>query len=152
MGRYYTMKSGKYDGKFWVGTQSSADPETFGMDEIGHRPDEQIIEYATNNADVVREELDKQFTKLGVPSEERRYRFDNSTEVYDYVWDKLGKYFLTDKPPKEGAIGWYAGEGKPTMYGISKELEETAARVDLGLNILNEMYANNGVCVLDAEY
>lgn len=46
--------------------------------------------------------------------------------------------------------GYFMGEGKPTMYPISKEKELAASRVVLGLFIYNSI-KNNGSCFMTAE-
>ena len=152
MGRYYSTDAG-YEGKFWVGLQSSTDPgDVYGMEERDTLEDEQQIIYYSDDIKMVRKRLDGQFEKLGVPMMLRKYEFSNAAEIWDYVWGELGGFFTTETPPHEHAIGWYGGEGKPTVYGKSEELERTASRIDLGLIIYNSMLKQHGECWLKAEY
>lgn len=160
MGRMYYDQTGN-EGKFWFAVQPSDDPKTiYGMGEV--EPDDEgdedsgygetYIDYESSNDEYVKKQLDKQYDILGVPKEERKYKYDNGNA---YVWDDLAKYFLTEQEPPEDATGhkacgYHMGEGEPTMYPISSEKELAASRVVLGLFIYNSI-KNNGSCFMTAE-
>lgn len=153
MGRYYTSGSGKFDGKFWFGVQPSDDPETiYGMREVG-TDDSSYSDYESDNSAKVRRVLNKQFDILGVPKDKRVYKFNDDNEVGCYVWDELRDYYMTNDREKGIDRPYYAGEGKPSMYPKSHELELAASRLQLGLCILNEMREDkDGVAHINAEW
>ena len=159
MGRYYYCNSGR-EGKFWFAVQPSDDPKTiYHMDEI--EPDdewdeesgysESYADYESDDAESIKKHLDEQFDILGVPKEERKYEME---DVGKYVWDDLCKYYLTEEQTKDKDgntnIGYAMGDDI-TLYPISKEKELAASRVQLGLNIYNEII-NEGECILNAEF
>lgn len=161
MGRYYNTQTGK-EGKFWFAVQPSDDPKTiYHMDEI--EPDdewneesgysENYADFESDDAESIKKHLDEQYDILGVPKDERKYECEKEGE---YVWEDLAKYYLTEQePPKDAmghsACGYYMGEGKPTMYPISKDKELAASRVQLGLVIYNTILTE-GECLLTAEF
>ena len=153
MGRYYTSGSGKFDGKFWFGVQPSDDPETvYGMRET-ESDDVSYSDYESDDKAKVRRVLNKQFDILGVPKDKRVYKFNDDNEVGCYVWDELRNYYMTENKEEGVDRPYYAGEGKPSIYPKSHELELAAARVQLGLNILNEMRCNeDGNAWINAEW
>lgn len=153
MGRYYECASGKFGGKFWFGVQPSDDPETvFGMREVD-TDGNSYSDYETDEMDKVRREIHKQFDILKVPKEKRELKFLSRGEIGTYVWDELQDYYMTENREEGVDRPYYNGEGKPSIYPRSHELELAAARVDLGLNILNEMREDkNGVCLINAEW
>lgn len=138
MGRYYYTANNDFDGKFWFGVQSSDDPgQVYGMRENGG--DDTWIDYYADDNDTenIMNELDHQFSELGVPKNERRYRFENGNDVGRYVWEDLLGYFLCDKEKKD-TIPYGMGDDQ-RMWPISHERVEAASRVDLGLRILNDI-------------
>lgn len=154
MGRYYSTANNDFDGKFWFGVQPSDDPErVFGMKPTGG--DESYTDYYLddNDSQSVMNELDKQFSKMGVPQDKRRYRFENADEVAAYVWDELYEYYLTEKVTKDihgqPNIPWAVGD--KTMYPKSTDKVLAASRVSLGLRILNDL-RKHGECQLNAEF
>lgn len=152
MGRYYTTASGNYDGKFWFGVQPSDDPETvFGLRETDTDGDS-YADYEGSDKAKVRRKLHKLFDILEVPREKRMFKFDNGDQVGTYVWDELRDYYLTANKNEvyDTDNAWAMGEGK-TMYARSREKELAASRIQLGLNILNEM-RTKGVCWINAEF
>ena len=148
MGRYYTTASGDYDGKFWFGVQPSDDPAIFGLQETDN-DDDSYIDYEGADKAKVRRELHKQFDILGVPREKRMFKFDNGDQVGTYVWDELRDYYMTKQRSADDREIPYSF-GEETLYPISRKKELAAARVELGLKILNEM-RTNGNCWLNAE-
>lgn len=152
MGRFYTNQVGE-QGKFWVAVQPSNDPKVvYGMDEVksDNQEDEGFIDYWTDDYDFVKLKLDQQYNKLKVPNENRKYDFDDTDEMGDYVWDYIMQFaFTKEKPNDSRIIGTYFGKND-TRYPISKELELAASRVDLGLFILHTI-KKCGECFLNAE-
>ena len=157
MGRYYTSNNSGEQGKFWFGVQSSSDVEdVYGMTMVEPPMDEDWdgygewwADYDTDDTQYVIDQLNKQYDILGVPQEERIYEYEED-KLGDYIWNTLAKYFMTDVQIGK-AIGYAMGEGKPTMYPISKEKELAASRVDLGLFILNDI-KHYGVSSINAEF
>ena len=113
---------------------------------------ESYIDYEGRDKAKVRRELNKQFDILGVPKQQREYKFGSSSTIAKYVGDELREYFLTkDKDKAACDIGWSMPDNE-TWYPITREKELAASRVELGLCILNEMITNEeGVCLLNAE-
>lgn len=156
MGRYYYCNSGR-EGKFWFAVQPSTDPkDIYGMSEIPaddmeYEEDngygESFVDYETSDDVRVKKQLNKQYDILGVPKEERKYEVEN---VGGYVWDTLRKYYLTTKQQNDGDVGYHMGDDEPTMYPLSKEKELAASRVQLGLNIYNEI-KQLGYCSMTAD-
>lgn len=154
MGRYYDTAYGDFNGKFWFGVQPSDDPEqVYGMRATCGDDSFTDYEAGEEDAENIMNALDEQFKKLGVSKEKRRYRFENSNEVGAYVWDELPDYYLTETVTKgrDGMpnIPWAMGER--TMYPKTPEKVLAAARVNLGLNILNDI-RKHGICQLNAEF
>lgn len=156
MGRYYYNQQGE-EGKFWVGVQPSDDPRTvYGMDEIEpDEPDESwgeaYMDYWADDSEFIKLKLDMQFVRLGVPVGERKYEFRDATDIGNYVWDELIKYYMTEEKPKDSRIiGYYMGKDEPTLYPIDKDKELAASRIQLGLFILNTI-RKYGECSLNAE-
>lgn len=159
MGRYYFCNSGR-EGKFWFAVQPSTDPkDIYGMNEIPaddmeYEEDngygECFVDYEAYDAERIKKRLDKQYDILGVPQEERKYEME---DVGDYVWHTLQKYYLTEKQTKDNDgninIGYAMGDDS-TLYPISKEKELAASRVQLGLNIYNEI-KQLGYCSMTAD-
>lgn len=155
MGRYYG--AGDHYMKFWFAVQPSDDPETvYGMkeDKDAYEEDEECcgyIEYATDNGEYVRKQLDKQYDILNVKKEDRLYAAKTDKEIFDYFNKVIDKIIYTDKKTNEEDWSYYMGEGKPTMYAVSDEYMLAASRVELGIVILSEI-KDNGKCWLSAEY
>lgn len=154
MGRYYTSGSGNFDGKFWFGVQPSDDPETvFGMREVD-TDGSSYSDYETTDRRKVRSAIHKQFDILGVPKEKRELKFNHGNDIGAYVWDELQDYFLTkDKENCVDEVPYSVGNDGGVAYPISREKELAAARLSLGLKILNEMnYDSKGVAFFNAEW
>ena len=155
MGRYYYTANSDFDGKFWFGVQDSTDPGT-AYRMVGYQSCDEEIEYQADerDSDRILRDLDKQYGKLGVKPENRRYTFDNGREISDFVWDDLECYFLQDKcrkhPDTVESIPYDMGLDEPTKWPVSHERLLAAARVDLGLRILNDI-RKHGECMLTAE-
>ena len=152
MGRYYSTANNDFDGKFWFGVQPSDDPErVYGMRPSASYDDESFVDYDAddNDSDKIMTELDKQFNYLGVPKDKRRYKFENSNETGAYVWDELTDYYLQDEEHK-GEIPYSMGDDQ-RKWPISKERMLAASRVQLGLNILNDI-RKHGECQMTAEF
>ena len=160
MGRYYYFNSGR-EGKFWFAVQPSTDPkDIYGMNEVPADDADQgeddgygecYVDYECYDAERIKKRLDKQYDILGVPKDERKYELD---DVGNYVWEDLAKYYLTEKQTKDAmghtACGYHMGDDKPVMYPISSEKELAASRVQLGLNIYNEL-KQKGYCMMTAD-
>lgn len=154
MGRYFYTANSDFDGKFWFGVQDSTDPGTvYRM--VGYQSCDEEIEYQADEKDSERilRDLDKQYTKLGVEPKKRRYVFDNGNDISEFVWGDLEDYFLQDEckkhPDSTESIPYDVGDGE-TKYPVSSERLLAAARVSLGLRILNDI-RKHGECMLTAE-
>lgn len=157
MGRYYYTNNNDFDGKFWFGVQSSDDPErVYGMKPSASYSESEVdFDADEQDNERIMTELDRQFSLLGVPKNERRYRFDSANEIGAYVWDDLRDKFLTKKPTRDRAgrpnIPYGFGDSaKDHMWPRSPEKVLAAARVDLGLRILNDIRIH-GACHMTAE-
>lgn len=155
MGRFYNNQHGE-EGKFWVAVQPSDDPRTvYGMDEVEpDEPDESwgeaYMEYWADDYDFIKMKLDQQYDKLKVPKENRKYDFENTEDIGDYVWEYITQFVFTKEKPKDSrVIGTYFGKDD-IRYPISEELELAASRIDLGLFILHTI-AKWGECSITAE-